>query len=119
MTEMRSGKGDDSFRFVVDVQEINGIDNCGDALEEPVLRHQGSAPKKKVELKGPNQKKILEKLREMALDSDDGRVGYDLLRSSLLEEGMSPGGFRNAFDPMLTSYVIRQDGPWVEVLDAV
>lgn len=39
--ESRSTAGDDSFRFRLDIQEINGRDNFGNTLAEPVLHYTG------------------------------------------------------------------------------
>lgn len=43
-TESRSGSGDDSFQFRIDVQEILGADNFGNPIAEPVLHYVGEAP---------------------------------------------------------------------------
>ena len=119
MTEMRSGKGDDSFRFRVDIQEINGTDNCGDVLEEPVLLFQGSIPSKKSKPSGKNQRKVLEQLTEMCEGENGGKVLRDALRLRLVgkEDGqISSEAFRDAVDSLLTGLFIREDRGFLEVL---
>lgn len=117
--EMRSTSGGDTFQFRIDVQEINGSDNFGNSLSEPVLFYVGEAPAKdnKPKPQGKNQTLVFKELMKRSKEFDGGKVPRLILRAELLESGeITAEGFHDAVNGLLTKFLIRDDCGYLEVI---
>lgn len=118
--QVRSGAGDDSLQFRVEVQEIPGTDNFGNQLEEPVLHYLGKPAKKAKEPTGQAQKALMRTLKEMTKERKGYRVGYKQFRVKCLAQssdgnGMSTSTFSDALKVLVKDGLISHEDPeiWI------
>ena len=119
MTEMRSGKGSDSFQFAIEVQKIVGQDNFGNTIEEPVLRFLGDVPARKQKPGGKNQKNLLETLQKMTKEKKEGKVLIVDVRNSCINGSprlMSSDGFLDAKQGLIERMLISESCGFIEII---